>query len=109
MIPKTLYHYTRTSNLPSILEEGLIPDRGVSSSYPTTHTYAAGKLPKNKVWLGTKLYRIKTRGNAILAVNTDQLNLAKLGKARLLSRQTRWYVYYGTVPSRAISLVEKRD
>ena len=108
-LPKTLYHYTRISNLPSILEEGLIPDKGISSYYPTTYTYAAGKLRNNRIWMDTKLYRIKTRGNAVLSINVRLLDLSKLEKAVSMGRQTPWYVYRETIPPRALSLVEKLD
>lgn len=109
MIPLTLYHYTRTVNLPSILEEGLIPDKGISTFYLTTHTYAAGKLRENKIWLDTTLYKIKTPGNAVLAISTKHLDSTKLEKAVVVGRSTKWYVYHGVIPSKALRLIEKKD
>ena len=104
-----LYHYTRTKNLPSILEEGLIPDKGVSMYYPETHTFEAGKLHENKIWLDTNLYRLKTPGTAVVIVNTNYLEPSKLKKAVVMGRTTHWYTYHDTILPFAIKLYQKVD
>ena len=102
-----LFHYTRTKNLLSILEEGLIPDKGISMYYPETHTFEKGKLHENKVWLDTNLYRLKTPDTAVVTVNTDYLLPSKLEKYKSFGRTTHWYVYYGEIPPVAIKLYQK--
>ena len=103
------YHYTKTKNLPSILEEGLIPDKGISMYYPETHTFEAGKLHENKVWLDTNLYRLKTKGTAVVTVDTKYLLPSKLEKYKSFGRTTHWYVYHGEIPPFAIRLYQKID
>ena len=107
--PKILYHYTLIKNLPFILKEGLIPDKGTSSFYPLTHTFAAGKLRENKVWLDTRLFKLKTKGNTVLAIDTRYLDSTKLERSVLMSRKTYWYVHHDTIPIVAIKLIERLD
>ena len=105
-IPNILYHYRSADNLLGILKEGIIPAKGPSPYYKQPYHPA---YPETKVWLDTKLYKLKSPNSAVFQVMIRFLDVEKLH--RYIGRYhlaTSWYTYDGAIPAKAVILIAKR-
>jgi len=105
-IPDHLYHYSSTTNLLGILKEGIIPSKGPSPYYKQPYTPA---VPETKVFMDTKLYKLKSPNTCVFEVIIRLLDPQKLHRyIGHYGGASSWYTYDGSIPANAIIVIAKR-
>ncbi len=100
-VHKTFYHLTRSENIESILDEGLIPQKRRSG-------FTKGRKLKG-VWLEATLDGVATSVNklglarsgttSVISVDSSYLNRSQLKR----NPKAPFWIYYGTIHPEALS------
>lgn len=98
--PQFLYHITRTSNLDSIGDIGLIPKKPVEWRKIIPSKYRNEDI----IWL-LGYPRKNNRWRSCLRIDVSTLNKFNLYRLHKLNAEkgTEWWFYVGNIPSNAIS------